>query len=257
MNTVDDRDSIVFLDLSYLTDKLRDIASKVLPKDRYGIMTQQSIIDRLGSQERAIKECKEAICLADLGRKINADYIAQGHIGRFSGELTIKVELYNVGNSNLIGAFTGDSKNLKGLLSVLEEKAPKLFEEMLRTSSPPSPVPVPSLLRNPSRDFMLKVEEKEFAESTRKIKGDFEDLGDFYLAAQAGFSKYFKRYSPKLLSKDKKSLVMTATYGKHPVLCTFYQNENSQYFVTIDTKFDRDRIKWLENVVKHTEKRGK
>jgi len=137
MNTVDDRDSIAFLDLSYLTDKLRSIAGKVLPKDRYGIMTQQSIVDRLGSQERAAKECKEATCLAELGRKISADYIAQGHVGRFSGELTIKVELYNVGSSNLIGSFAGDSKDLKGLLSVLEQEAPKMFEEMLRIKVPP------------------------------------------------------------------------------------------------------------------------
>jgi len=85
--------------------------------------------------------------LADLGRKISADYIAQGHVGRFSGELTIKVELYNVGSSNLIGSFTGDSKDLKGLLSVLEAKAPKLFEDMISTTkekekpAPPPPAP--------------------------------------------------------------------------------------------------------------------
>jgi len=131
MNTVDDLDSIRFSDLSYLTDKLRDIAGRVLPKNRYGIMTQQSIVDRLGSQERAAKECKEASCLADLGRKISADYIAQGHIGRFSGKLTIKVELYSVKSGNLLGSFTGDSKNLENLLYVLEKESPKLFESML------------------------------------------------------------------------------------------------------------------------------
>ncbi len=143
MNTVDDLDSIRFADLSYLTDKLRNVAGKILPKDRYGIMTQQSIVDRLGSQERAIKECKEATCLADLGRKISADYIAQGHVGRFAGELTIKVELYNVGSSNLIGSFAGDAKDLRGLLSVLEQEAPKMFEEMRGPAPKPAPKPVP------------------------------------------------------------------------------------------------------------------
>jgi len=136
MHTVDDRDSIDVYDLGYLTDKLRDIAGKVLPKNRYGIMTQQSIIDRLGSEERAEKECREATCLADLGRKISADYISQGRIGRFSGELTIKVELYRVRNSTLIGSFTGDSKDLRGLLAILEAKAPKLFEEVPGLSAP-------------------------------------------------------------------------------------------------------------------------
>ncbi|MDR1829149.1 MAG: PorT family protein [Candidatus Fibromonas sp.] len=143
MHTVDDRDSIDVYDLGYLTDKLRDIAGKVLPKNRYGIMTQQSIIDRLGSEERAEKECREATCLADLGRKISADYISQGRIGRFSGELTIKVELYRVRNSTLIGSFTGDSKDLRGLLAILEAKAPKLFEEVPGLSPAPAPTPAP------------------------------------------------------------------------------------------------------------------
>jgi len=137
MHTVDNLDSIGVTDLGYLTNKLRDIASKVLPKSRYGIMTQQSIVDRLGSQERAEKECREATCLADLGRKISADYISQGRIGRFSGKLTIEVELYSVRNGNLLGAFTGDAKNLEGLLAILEAKAPKLFEDI---SLPPEPV---------------------------------------------------------------------------------------------------------------------
>jgi hypothetical protein len=144
MNTVDTRDSIDFSDLSYLTDKLRDIAGKVLPKNRYGIMTQQSIVDRLGSMERMVKECKEATCLAELGRKISADYIAQGYLGRFSGELTIKVELYRVGSGNLIGSLTGDSKDLRGLLSVLEAKAPRLFEDMAGSSPAPLAPPVPA-----------------------------------------------------------------------------------------------------------------
>jgi hypothetical protein len=145
MHTVDDLDSVSVTDLGYLTDRLRDIASKVLPRSRYGIMTQQSIVDRLGSQERAEKECREATCLADLGRKISADYISQGRIGRFSGELTIKVELYSVGSGTLLGAVTGDSKDLRGLLAIIEAKAPKLFEDMQRVSSsvPEKPVTPP------------------------------------------------------------------------------------------------------------------
>ncbi|MDR1812114.1 MAG: hypothetical protein LBQ87_04760 [Candidatus Fibromonas sp.] len=144
MHTVDDGDSVNVMDLGYLTDKLRDIGGQVLPKNRYGIMTQQSIVDRLGSQEKAEKECRAATCIADLGRKINADYIAQGRIGRFSGKLTMKVELYKVSNSNLIGSFTGDSRDMDGLLALLEAKAPKLFDAMPGVSSPePLPPPPP------------------------------------------------------------------------------------------------------------------
>jgi hypothetical protein len=161
MGTVDNQDSIDFLDLSYLTDKLRYIAGNVLPKTRYGIMTQQSIVDRLGSMERMVKECKEATCLAELGRKISADYIAQGYVGRFSGKLTIKVELYNVGSGNLIGSIADASENLEGLLAVLESQSPKLFGNMPGVSNEPEkPVPIPPL---PAPPEPVPVAKKECA----------------------------------------------------------------------------------------------
>jgi hypothetical protein len=131
MGTEDDGEPpIAILELTHLTAKFRELANNILPKSRYGVMTQQSIVDRLGSQEQAVKLCREATCLADLGRKVNADYIAQARIGRFSGNLTIRVELYNVASGNLIASFTDDSENAKGLLAILEAKAPALFKNM-------------------------------------------------------------------------------------------------------------------------------
>jgi hypothetical protein len=140
MGTEDDGEpSIEFLALSHLTAKFREVASNILPKASYGIMTQQSIVDRLGSEEQAVKMCREAICLADLGRKVNADYIAQARIGRFSGNLTIKIELYDVRSGNLIASVTSDSKDVQGLLAVLEAKTPDLFKKMPGVSVEPSP----------------------------------------------------------------------------------------------------------------------
>jgi hypothetical protein len=87
----------------------------------------------------------------------------------------------------------------------------------------------------------------------RKIKGSFDNLEAFYYASQVGFSRYFKKYSPKTFSKDDEKLIMVAKYGKKDVICIFSQNKNSQYIVSIDTKSDMDEIKWLENVVKYVE----
>ncbi|MDR2554521.1 MAG: hypothetical protein LBC64_03740 [Fibromonadaceae bacterium] len=134
IQTLDDGDSIKPTDLAYLTDKLRETAVNVLPK-RYGVMTTESIVAFLGSQERAMKECKEASCLAELGRKVNADYVAQGRIGRFNKNLTIKVELYDSKKGNLVGSFTSDSKDIVGLRDIINEKAPDLFNKMLSTSN--------------------------------------------------------------------------------------------------------------------------
>jgi uncharacterized protein (TIGR02145 family) len=130
INTVDDGDSIKPSDLTYLTDKLRETAVNVLPESRYGVMTTESIIAFLGSQERMVKECKAASCLAELGRKVSADYVAQARIGRFGANLTIKTELYSSKSGNLIGSFTGDSKDIFGLLAIINDKTQDLFKKM-------------------------------------------------------------------------------------------------------------------------------
>jgi len=130
INTVDDHDSIGFSDLVYLTSRLREMAVNVLPKSRYGVMTTESIVAFLGSQEQAEKVCREANCLAEVGRKVDADYVAQARIGRFGEELSINFELYNSKSGNLIGSFTGDSKSLQGLRDIIDEKAPALFRKM-------------------------------------------------------------------------------------------------------------------------------
>ncbi len=135
ISTVDNADSLQYHELDFLTGKLREIAGKVLPKDRYGIMTQESIVDRMGSQERAEKECREAICLAELGRKISANYIAKGYIGRFGGMLTIKIELYNSKSGNLVGTFTEPANDLFTFAEILDNKAPDLFKKILEENS--------------------------------------------------------------------------------------------------------------------------
>jgi len=72
LQTVDDGEPpIEITDLRYLTATLREIAGNVL-QNRYGIMSEQSIIDKLG-KDNAVRACKEAEgCLAQLGRKISA-----------------------------------------------------------------------------------------------------------------------------------------------------------------------------------------
>jgi TolB-like protein len=131
INTLDDRDSIGFSELTYLTDRLRETAVNVLPADKFGVMTTESIVAFLGSMENTVKACKEASCLAELGRKVSADYVAQGRIGRFNEDLTIKVELYNVTSGNLMSSFTGYFKDMYSLLALIDEKAPDLFKKML------------------------------------------------------------------------------------------------------------------------------
>jgi len=134
--TVDDGEPQVEpTDLYSLTQTLREIAGNIL-QGHYGIMTEQSIIDKLG-KDNAVKECKAAEgCLAQLGRKINADYIGQARLGRLGGNFFISVELYNSASGlQASPTITGNAKDLFGLLNVLNEKAPGMFKKMPGVSS--------------------------------------------------------------------------------------------------------------------------
>ncbi|MDR2582702.1 MAG: fibrobacter succinogenes major paralogous domain-containing protein [Fibromonadaceae bacterium] len=155
LNTEDNGEpSLEHTDLLYLTDKLREIALKTLPQDKYSVMNVQSIIDKMGSKENARKVCKEAQCLAEIGRKVSAAYIGQARLGRFGGNLTISMELYNSGSGTLIGSFTGKAKNVLGLETIINENAPSMFGEMPGAKEQPATttvVPDASILKD-SRD---------------------------------------------------------------------------------------------------------
>jgi len=128
-------------ELSHLTDRLREIAINTLPQKSYAIMTQQTIVDFLGSPENMIRICKEANgCLAKIGRKVNADYVGQARIGRFGKDLSINVELYESGRGTLVSSITGQSKDIYGLLSVLDEKAPDLYKKLFNISGSSQPI---------------------------------------------------------------------------------------------------------------------
>jgi len=131
MGTVDDEEPpLKVSELNQLTSRLRSIATNVLPKNGYAIMTQQSIVDYFGSQDAAAKKCRESSCLAQLGRQLNADYVGQARIGRFGGSYSISFELYEVKSSTLLSSFESHSKDVFGLLAIIDEKAPILYKKL-------------------------------------------------------------------------------------------------------------------------------
>jgi len=167
INTLDDYDSISIADLTYLTDRLRETAVNVLPAERFGVMTTESIVAFLGSMENTVRVCKESSCLAELGRMVSADYVAQGRIGRFGENLTIKVELYNVKTGNLMGSFTGNFKDIYSALALIDEKAADLFKRML---AEPKPIVVekPEVAKSDPAPVKPELEDQRVSLSSKK-----------------------------------------------------------------------------------------
>jgi len=160
-------------DLTYLSVRLREIAVKVLPKDKYSIMTAETIIDKLGSKENARKVCREAQCLAEIGRKVSAAYVGQARVGSFGGNFTISMELYNAASGTLVDSFTGDAKDVFGLLAVINEKAPQMFGKMPGVSSRP-------IIEGGIGGVQIKGDDYEFAGGKRyvaSISSDPEGAG--------------------------------------------------------------------------------
>jgi len=127
MNIADNRGAnaknIEFQNINFLTNKLQEITSNVLPD--YDILDSRAIEKAYGSPEKAEKACNEKECVV-IGKKVYADYVMQAYIGSFNENLTIEMKLHFV-NGNSIIPITGEAKNLTELRIVFEEKAYELF----------------------------------------------------------------------------------------------------------------------------------
>jgi hypothetical protein len=141
------------------------------------------------------------------------------------GNLTIKVELYNVGSGNLIASFTGDSKNAQGLLAVLEAKAPVLFGKMPRGSTEKQ------YNKNPNDIYLDKNGDEVINPKT----------GDFYTIAE------FERLELAELETLEKRSQTVAAYAWNPPIgvCP------SEAIKKLDTLFDyKEKGKLMEYLKK-------
>ena len=117
----------------YLTDVLRSEAVKALPAEQnYVIMTRENISMML-PPGKAIEDC-EGSCLVETGKNISADYITQGHVGRFANNLTITVELYETAGNKLMGSFSSKADKIETLEIEIRQKSAELFSRIVASS---------------------------------------------------------------------------------------------------------------------------
>jgi len=107
-----------------VTDKVREVALKVLPFDKFVLLTQNAVINRLGGAENYIKECKENSNILDLGKKAMVEYVAQARVAKSGNKMRLTVELYNVSTESLVGVFNGESDNIHDLINLIDKNVP-------------------------------------------------------------------------------------------------------------------------------------
>jgi len=119
-------DSVSITEMRHLTDELRRQAVLALPREGYTVLTRDNIIALIPPDEEEA-ECLAQSCAVDIGRAIGAEYISQGSIGNFGGELSVSIELYETMSGKLLGSIVMESRDVRGLLVAIREQAPALF----------------------------------------------------------------------------------------------------------------------------------
>ncbi len=144
-------------ELEALTDEMREAALKVLPTKSFVLLKQDVVVKRLGGAENFIKECRESSCIVDLGKKAQVDYITQASVFKLGNSIRLKVELYDVHTEGLVSMFNDEAENVRGLLSIVKNRAPEVFSKILSSggskSSPLVPGGISGLERTTDYEF--------------------------------------------------------------------------------------------------------
>ena len=113
----------------FLTDILRGEAVNILPAEQnWTIMTRENINVML-PPGKAIEDC-EGSCLAETGRNIAADYVAQARISQFGKSMAITAEAYETASSKLVASFVGKGETVEDIERIIKEQAPSFFNKI-------------------------------------------------------------------------------------------------------------------------------
>ena len=124
----DGKDGLSLSERQYLTNMLREQAVRELPAElNFTIMTRENIMMML-PPGKSIEDC-EGSCLAETGKNIAADYVAQARVGKVGDNLSISAELYETAGNKLVASFNGLGANVNALIEVINLKAPEFFRK--------------------------------------------------------------------------------------------------------------------------------
>ena len=184
---------ITLTEYRHLTDELRRQAVRTLPSTDYAVLTRDNMISLLPPDEEAA-QCLAESCAVDIGRAIGAEFISQGRIGIFGGELSLSIELYETMRGKLLSSIVIESKDVRGLMAAIREQAPELFAKIKQGSEPRF-----SGLKD-SRDKELKPNATKKSNTSFYIALGLDILG----AAALGFGIYQHANFSKLHDDYKK-----------------------------------------------------
>ena len=118
----DNKDVMTMTERQYLTNMLREQAVQELPAElNFTIMTRENIMMML-PPGKSIEDC-EGSCLAETGKNIAADYVAQARVGKVGAKFAISAELYETSGNKLVASFNGLGPDLIWGLTTWKERS--------------------------------------------------------------------------------------------------------------------------------------
>ena len=133
LETISDKDLLTLQERQYLTDVLRGQAVRELPAEQnWTIMTRENINVML-PPGKSIEDC-EGSCLAETGKNIAADFVAQARVSKFGSSLAISAELYETAGNKLVASFAGRGESVVDLEKIIKEQASPFFKKIRNES---------------------------------------------------------------------------------------------------------------------------
>jgi peptidyl-prolyl cis-trans isomerase SurA len=122
-----------------ITGELRRAAIKNLPRDKYNIMTTETVIAQ-GSA--VVEQCDGENCVVVLGSRIGADFIVRGTIRKIQTRFSLSVEMYETENGNLVASSDPvRSENIGELIEKSAAACAKMYKAFADEQSKSKVVP--------------------------------------------------------------------------------------------------------------------
>lgn len=119
-----DRAQLSDFELETITDMVRG-ASLKLPPERFFVLTRENILESLPPGVD-LDTC-EGACEVETGRKLGADLVVTGDVGRFGKRLVVRMKVHDTKSGRLMASENASAASLDELGSPIETAARKMF----------------------------------------------------------------------------------------------------------------------------------
>lgn len=160
-------------EVDYLTELVRTEARRMLPRDKYLIITKESIQQLLPPDKKNLSECVGE-CEVETGRMIGAQYLATGEVVKFGGQLRLTVRLYNVETGNLLESRKARGVKVLDLETPIERLSTVLFAVLPGAYRRATPSPAPTYTSMPEPYVPPAKADPAFEELVKKEQGRIE-----------------------------------------------------------------------------------